>query len=791
MLHPLKPFLFFTLILLFFCEISFSQKITRRVHDSALEQIKNDTLLPFLINKVKAYTVTIDRNSTYVKRKVNLDNVTKELPAIENTLKRFKIRLGKEGNAMNLRGLNSVVILLKETRDKLAAYQLNLNNYSSQLSINNKEVKIIINDPILDDHLADSALDLQMHDIYDEVFELDTLQQRALNQVNNMRNRTLIALLQCNDILSDLTYQTSELKTAMWQKEEPFLISARPADYQKSYIDITFEGLQRSLKIISIYLSTKGFTISVCLLFFLFILCWSFLNMRRLKKMENADSILEQVLFFKRSIFIASLFGLCVYSPFFFANPTMSYLHVTELLRLLALCYLLAPFLNRQAKKYGLFICVLWLYYAVDDILLESAFGERWTLFIAGILLLLLCLKLIGLKTPYFKEIPESPAAKALLIFTLVQVVLSLLLNLTGRTSLAKILGVSAMQCLVLGITLKIFCAIVLEAIYLQSEAFQESRFSEFLNFKSLQNRFKKILWVLAVVIWTVSLVRNYTLYDNFIALTIDFFNKNRSIGSMTFTFASVGIFFLIIFLSTVISKFVNFFFREDATKAVIKRSSLGSILLLIKLSIWAVGFLVAIAASGIPLDRLSIMIGALSVGIGFGLQNIVSNLVSGIIIAFEQPIKIGDKIEIGNKSGTVKEIGVRSSTIRSGEGANIIIPNGDLLSQHLINWTMQNRNKRVEFTLGISYTADIAMVQNIIQQTLDKSEHVLHTEEPIIIVQTFGEKGIDVRIIFWVMDLTTSGSLRSSAMIEIYGALQKAGIALPGTVKAQDIKLL
>lgn len=774
------------IIVLLICsyQTSFSQRLSRKAHDSVLDQIKNDTLVPFLINKVKAYTVTIDRNSAYVKRKVNLNNVTKELPAIETTLKRFKIHLGKTTNTWNLRGLNSVVILLNETAKQLTAFQLNLNNYSIQLAQNNKEVKFIINDPLLENHLADSALDLQMHDIYDEVFELDTLQQRALTQVNIMRNRTSIALLQCNDILSDLNYQTSALKIAMWQREEPSLINARPGDYSKSFIDIASEGLQRSVKIISIYLSNKGFVIAISLLVFLFILCWSFLNMRRIKKMDNAANILDQVLFFKRSILIASLFGLFTYSPFFFANPPMSYLHATELLRLLALCFLLSPFLTRQTKVYGLFICLLWTYFSLDDVLLQSAFGERLLLFIAGILLLIVCVRLLNLKTPYFKGIPESPAAKALLIFTLVQAILSLLLNLTGRTSLAKILGVSAIQCLVLGISLKIFCTLVLEAIYIQSEAFQESRFSEFLNFNALQNRFKRVLWILAIGIWTVSLIRNYTLYDAFTAFSIAFFNNSRSIGSMTFTFESVGIFFLIIFLSTVLTKFVNFFFGEDLTKTVVKRSSLGSILLLIKLSIWAVGFLIAIAASGIPLDRLSIIIGALSVGIGFGLQNIVSNLVSGIIIAFEQPIKIGDKIEIGNKSGTVKTIGVRSSTIRSGEGANIIIPNGDLLSQHLINWTMQNRNKRVEFTLGIPYAAEIAAVKDIIQKTLDKSENVLHTEEPIIIVQAFNEKGIDVRIIFWVMDLTTSGTLRSSAMIEVYQALQNAGVTLPGTVK-------
>ena len=759
----------------------YHQKVTRQEHDSVVAEIKNDTIMPNLINKVHAYTLTIDRSNSYVRRKINLDHVSRELPDIEISLKKFRERLAMTNTPWNLRGLNSVVILLKETSKKLTGYQANLNNYSRQLAQNNKDVKAIINDPILDHQLPDSTLESQLQDVRDEVFELDTLQQRALTKVNWMRNRTSIALLQANDILSDLAYETSTLKMAMWGNEDVYLFAASTTDYNKTLGTVMIEGLQRSYTIIGIYLSAQGGPAAFCLLFFVFTLAWNILNMRKIKKLENAASILDQVIFLRRSIFIASLFGLFVYSPFVFANPTMSYLHATELLRLTTLGFLLAPFLSKQSKLYGVLLLLLWVYYALDDILLEPAFGERWCIFFAGLILAGICIKLISFKGPYFKGIAESSASKALLIFTLAQVVLSIAFNLSGRSSLAKIFGVSAIQCLLLGISLKIFCTIVLESIYMQSEAFQDSRFSEFINFKELQHRFKRVLWILAVALWVVSLIRNLTLYDSFIAFMTEFIYQQRNIGSVTFTFESVAIFFLIIWISTVVSNFVNFFFGHNTAKKSGKRSSLGSLLLIIRLGIWALGFLIAVAASGIPVDRLSIMIGALSVGIGFGLQNIVNNLVSGIIIAFEQPIKVGDQIEVGDNAGTVKAIGVRSSTIKSGDGANIIVPNGNLLSQNLINWTMQNRNKRVEFIIGISYIAKISKAKEIIQETLDKSEHILHVPVPVIMVQTFAEKSIEIRIIFWVTDLATAGTMRSSAMIEIFEALQQGGIELPG----------
>src|SRR5699024_4314169 len=145
----------------------------------------------------------------------------------------------------------------------------------------------------------------------------------------------------------------------------------------------------------------------------------------------------------------------------------------------------------------------------------------------------------------------------------------------------------------------------------------------------------------------------------------------------------------------------------------------------LFRLAIIIVGFLFAINILGLGVDKLTVIIGALSVGIGLGLQNIINNFVSGVILVFEKPFKIGDYIEIGDKMGQVLEIGIRSSTLLTDQGAKVIVPNGDLLSGRLVNWTFSNTDIRVNFELVVSNEGQIEDIKTYIRTKLAEQKHV------------------------------------------------------------------
>jgi small-conductance mechanosensitive channel len=168
-------------------------------------------------------------------------------------------------------------------------------------------------------------------------------------------------------------------------------------------------------------------------------------------------------------------------------------------------------------------------------------------------------------------------------------------------------------------------------------------------------------------------------------------------------------------------------------------------------------------------------------VGIGFGLQTLVNNLVSGLIIAFEKPVNVGDAVDINGQSGVMKSIGFRSSVISTYDGSDIIIPNGDLLNAHLINWTLGDTKRRVEVLVGVAYGTDIEKVKTILMGILQSDVRILRYPDPIILVKEFGASSVDFRVLFWIDSAYHLWSgVKSDVLEQIDISFKKENIEIP-----------
>ena len=196
---------------------------------------------------------------------------------------------------------------------------------------------------------------------------------------------------------------------------------------------------------------------------------------------------------------------------------------------------------------------------------------------------------------------------------------------------------------------------------------------------------------------------------------------------------------------------------------------------------VFGIGLLIGLQATGLNLTSLAFLGGAFGIVIGFGLQNISSNFVSGLILLVERPIMVGDRIEVGSLNGDVTRIGTRSTWIRTNDNVVIIVPNSDFISNRVTNWTANDRQIRFSMPVGVSYGSSPLQVRDILQSVALAHPDVLRDPPPETLFRAFGDSSLDFELRVWTRTMVqTPTRLKSDLYFEIFRRFQEAGIEIP-----------
>lgn len=252
-------------------------------------------------------------------------------------------------------------------------------------------------------------------------------------------------------------------------------------------------------------------------------------------------------------------------------------------------------------------------------------------------------------------------------------------------------------------------------------------------------------------------------------------------INKQPITVSNLIMFVLVISVFVVLSRIIRKILHGQVfPRLAIDQGTQYTLLRITHYLILVSGALVAFQFIGIDLTGLAVIFGLLSVGIGFGLQNVTSNFVAGLILLFERPIKVGDRITVGDTEGDVVEINIRSTTIRSLNNIAIIVPNSEFVSSTVINWTYADQRIRLEIDVGVSYSSDLDTVLRSLQEVAEEHPEVLTDPGPEVLHAGFGDSSWNMRLRAWISNPKRHPQIRSALNCAIVRKFRENGVEIP-----------
>lgn len=303
-----------------------------------------------------------------------------------------------------------------------------------------------------------------------------------------------------------------------------------------------------------------------------------------------------------------------------------------------------------------------------------------------------------------------------------------------------------------------------------------------------LTSRFNRFLKWLAFIVWLGLTLRALGLLQPLSNQLRALWDAMLPLGSLETSVGSIIAFLLTVWGTFLLSRLARFVLEEEVfPNLYLERGLPYAINRVVHYGVLLSGFVIALGTLGVDMTKFTILAGAFSVGIGFGLQNIVNNFISGLIVLFERPIKVGDTIEIDGQTGRVQRIGIRASVMQSTSGAEVIIPNGKLISDKVINWTLSSGRRQISVSVLLKLDADVARARELILGVAHRHKSVLETPPPEVLFVRRGIDQLEFELRVWTDALDAWMEVKSDMTAEINEALRHNEIvgAVPDKVAA------
>ena len=693
----------------------------------------------------------------------------------DTVLDAVRQRLSGNDRTLNVRNLQMFVTLLETLQATIKENAVFLNEYDTALDTIKKQVSGLRKDSLMlqifRDSTLKSAFEPQLFLLKTEWRNADSLINDNDRQINTLKSQTVAHNILIGELLSSVSSELKATGSRDFGKEINFIWE--PSDITEKYTAAKGkESIAEEFHLAGFYFSgtrsNRTWLLFSGILFFF----WVWWNFRTLKKMSKLDSIKRFHTSFSSFPLAVSLVFMLTLAPLFDIHAPAIYVEITEILLMVVITVILKEKIDSRLFRSWCLYLLLFLTLPVTRVMGLPAPVIRWiNLGITAVSVIF---------GGYFLLQHKKSVNKWILFSVLLYTVFNLLsfgCNMLGRITFSHLLADTAVYAVAQTISLAIFVQVAAEAFLLQMQTSRIKKgYPEDFDFSKIYTSVSLFVQLFAALIWLFVFSANMNVFNALYNLLDRFFTSARQVGSFTFTIGGAALFFGIICLANFLQKYIAYFFGDTGDDAAFDDKGQRTRLMVTRLIVLIGGFLMAVAASGLPVDRITVIIGALGVGVGLGLQNIVNNFVSGVILIFDRPLRIGDTVDIGDKRGRVKEIGIRSSTLLTEDGAEVIIPNGDVLSNKIVNWTLSNNQVRQLLTFNLE-TAPPGT--DAMKEMVKKVENVSSVHEPEIITDSVNSKSITLKIYFWVNDFNKMARTAADVKEAVYSFLKEKNITV------------
>ena len=508
---------------------------------------------------------------------------------------------------------------------------------------------------------------------------------------------------------------------------------------------------------------------------------------------EEKEETLKTSAFFLSCPFSTALLISIFFSTWIYTNSPVAVRELLVLLLLIPVLRLVRGIFSSEICKPFYFLTGLLVLVILEEAIGDHIPLQRLLLFLITIIAVPLFAWWLRPGSPIYqiKSRLSYKLAISFSIFMLILLLVSLVTNLIGIFPLGHILVSGMMTIIYFSVAIYVI-ALVLDGLVVLLVRRRSAQGLHIVQTYARQMEHSAIFFIHLVIyfVWLRMVLKTFGVYQPVWNWFTEIVDDKWTLGTIEISLGAIFSFIIVLVIAFALARLVRIFLEMELfPRLSLPRGVPGAISMMVRYTIIGFGVFLAISAIGVDLGKFGLLAGAMGVGLGFGLRNIIENFVSGLILIFERPIQVGDTVEVGDVMGSVQQMGIRSSTVKTFDGSEVIVPNANLISNQVTNWTMSDRRRRIKLPVKVALGNDPHKVLELLHKVVREHPGVLDFPEPQAFFNGFGDNYLDFMLYYWVSDNILQ--TKSEVALGVHDTIKDAGIDTPRPKGDFNLKII